>query len=211
MENEPHRPRSGNEANWKVWPGWNVILTILIALIICAKFISNGGYYVIPIALPLFFIVLFSRSINWFLVYIREKEFLKAIIESILSLIYCTMTIFVILCIYNFFHAGHYAPITGCRSNLKNIGIALAMYRTDNCGYYPTSLDKLTPKYLKTVPSCSEAHSSTYAYIYSSTHKQYTVYCKGKYHEKYVGENFPQYSSRYRLIQSKECLNYQLK
>jgi hypothetical protein len=41
-----------------------------------------------------------------------------------------------------------------CRSNLKNLGVALEMYSVDRGGKYPTTLGQLTPNYLKTVPRC---------------------------------------------------------
>lgn len=41
-----------------------------------------------------------------------------------------------------------------CQSNMKNIGTALECYRQDNNDLYPPTLTKLTPKYLKTIPTC---------------------------------------------------------
>lgn len=45
----------------------------------------------------------------------------------------------------------------------KNIAVALGMYAADNDGWYPIRLDKLTPAYLKTVPTCPYTNGS-YSY-----------------------------------------------
>ena len=44
--------------------------------------------------------------------------------------------------------------LTRCTSNLRVIGTALEMYSTDWSGRYPRELAKLTPNYLKTMPTC---------------------------------------------------------
>ena len=43
--------------------------------------------------------------------------------------------------------------LTGCKSNLKNIGFALEDYRKHHNGIYPDSLSKLTPIYLQAIPA----------------------------------------------------------
>ncbi len=56
--------------------------------------------------------------------------------------------------------------LTACKSNLKNIGIALEMYSTDWSGSYPKSMTQLTPNYLKTIPKCPKAEGDTYSGSY---------------------------------------------
>ena len=55
-----------------------------------------------------------------------------------------------------------------CRSNLKNIGTALEMYSADWSGRYPSNLNQLTPKYLKTIPECPAQGSDTYSLSYQT-------------------------------------------
>lgn len=55
-----------------------------------------------------------------------------------------------------------------CRGNLLELDTALETYAADNDGYYPTSLHRLTPKYLKTIPSCPGAERETYSADYAS-------------------------------------------
>jgi len=85
-----------------------------------------------------------------------------------------------------------------CQSNLKNIGTALEMYSTDNQGRYPSSLDKLTPNYLRSIPICPSARSSKVyfrSYSSSSSPDNYTFYCAGLNHKaSNVPKDFPQYT-----------------
>lgn len=103
----------------------------------------------------------------------------------------------------NFIRARSQGQTTACKSNLKNIGTALEMYSTDNSGHYPTQLSKLTPDYLKTIPTCPSAGHDTYSASYEShlLPDGYTVMCQGANHEKAgLGPNFPQYTSERGLL-----------
>ena len=66
------------------------------------------------------------------------------------------------LLVPNFIRCSCQGPLTACKSNLKNIGIALEMYSTDHSGKYPGSLSALVPEYLKQIPVCGAAGYSTY-------------------------------------------------
>lgn len=76
------------------------------------------------------------------------------------------------------------SPVS-CRSNLKNIGTACEMYFTDN-NAYPTSLEQLTPMYLKTVPSCIPGEVNSYE-LRNVSSQNYEVYCVSPGH-KHLGE-----------------------
>lgn len=92
-------------------------------------------------------------------------------------------------------HMIHRGPdsATRCKSTVKNIGTALEMYSTDYDGSYPDSLAKLTPAYLKTIPSCAAAGAVTYQ---AALAEQYTVVCAGHHHRASgLPPNFPQYTS----------------
>ncbi|MCE7868973.1 hypothetical protein DYH09_01210 [bacterium CPR1] len=102
----------------------------------------------------------------------------------------------------------HQGQLTGCKSNLKNLAVALEMYSTDFQGHYPPTLSMLTPNYLKIIPNCPSAGADTYSASYQSTPgleadpDTFTLYCRGKNHEKAsVLENSPQYSSNQGLIE----------
>ena len=94
--------------------------------------------------------------------------------------------------------------LTACKSNLKNIGTALEMYASDNGGLYPRSIaDKLTPNYLKTIPTCPEARVDTYtsSYKVSKRLKDYTFFCSGLNHgSAAIITDFPQYNSNQGLV-----------
>jgi len=53
--------------------------------------------------------------------------------------------------------------LAGCVRNLKNLGTALEMYSTDASGRFPKSLARLTPSYVKAIPTCPAAGTDTYS------------------------------------------------
>jgi predicted Ser/Thr protein kinase len=96
----------------------------------------------------------------------------------------------------NFYRPPHYGgQLTACKSNLKNIGTAMEMYSSDNQGRYPPSIDRITPNYLKTLPTCPSAGKVTYRYIYTTKPDCYTAWCSGSYHTPTTGPNYPQYDA----------------
>lgn len=129
----------------------------------------------------------------------------------ILSIIICPIVIllipfYVIPNYMNFMRARVSGQSIQCQSNLKNIGTALEMYAHDNQGHYPPRLSHISPKYLKSIPTCSAAKKDTYSdsYQVSSDAETFTVYCRGHYHSEVGAKpNFPQYNSMYGLIMRK--------
>ena len=102
--------------------------------------------------------------------------------------------------------------LTGCKSNLKNIGTALEMYSTDYSGHYPRNLAMLTPNYLKTIPECPGVHGNSLGYFadfgpkagYNSRgyRDYYIVECNGEGHpDEGVTRNYPQYDAISGLIE----------
>ncbi|MCE1247476.1 MAG: type II secretion system GspH family protein [Firmicutes bacterium] len=96
----------------------------------------------------------------------------------------------------NFLRARAQGQYTQCQSNCKNIGTALEMYSTDNSGHYPTTgMSQLEGNYLKNIPTCASAGTSTvYTSSYSATTvpDSYTFYCAGTNHSAVgVGAGFP--------------------
>ncbi|MBI3924483.1 MAG: hypothetical protein HY319_02990 [Armatimonadetes bacterium] len=88
--------------------------------------------------------------------------------------------------------------LTACKSNLKNLGTALEMYSIDNGGLYPTTLDRLAPEYLKTVPTCPTAGMDTYSGSFRSAAGPdlYTIMCAGQNHTRSgVEGDYPQYNT----------------
>lgn len=87
---------------------------------------------------------------------------------------------------------------TECKSHLRTIGTALKLYAADNDRKYPPALDRLTPSYLKAIPTCDKSHEDTYSrsYSLSTTGDTYTVFCSGSSHKKITGfSDYPQYDS----------------
>lgn len=95
-------------------------------------------------------------------------------------------------------HCG--GQLTACKSNLKNTATSLEIYSTDNAGHYPkSSLNLLTPNYLKIIPQCPSAQKDTYSKSYTSDVEpdSYTIFCSGCHHHGSGIDvpNYPQYSS----------------
>lgn len=98
---------------------------------------------------------------------------------------------------------------TACKSNEKNIATGLEMYASDNAGYYPSELAKLTPSYLKTIPTCpaasKDSYMATYKFTAAKRDKQgnivegkdsYTFCCQGENHKAAeVPADLPAYNS----------------
>ena len=90
---------------------------------------------------------------------------------------------------------------TQCQGNQYNISTALELYATDFDDKYPRSLDHLTPKYLKVLPTCP-ASGSSYSYSTGDVgnnkdgewESYFLVTCPGSAHVS-VGSppNYPQY------------------
>ena len=120
-----------------------------------------------------------------------------------LMIVIAIIAILAAILVPNFIRARAQGQVTACKSNLKNIGTALEMYSTDNSGRFPTSLNTLTPNYLKTIPTCPSAGSAVYSSGFSaaSNPDAYTVVCNGTNHAG-VGQSagYPQYTSTQGLI-----------
>lgn len=93
-----------------------------------------------------------------------------------------------------------------CSTNLIEISLALEKYAKAHEGQYPESLKDLTPRYIKSIPTCPVAGYDTYSASYKKGlisarasgkevyRKIYTVYCKGNFHRNAVlGRNHPRF------------------
>lgn len=106
------------------------------------------------------------------------------------------------------------SPLSGCKSNLKNIGTALEMYSTDFGGQYPVSLEQLYPDYLKREPICPQAKHSTYRasfgpqapYNSGAYQDYYLVECTGENHADTLSPDFPKYNGIDGLIERRKDL-----
>lgn len=99
---------------------------------------------------------------------------------------------------------------SACKSNEKNIATGLEMYASDNAGYYPGDLSKLTSgNYLKTIPTCYAANRDTYSGTYKFTAAKrdakgmvvegkdtFSFFCQGENHKgAEVPADLPAYDS----------------
>ena len=89
------------------------------------------------------------------------------------------------------------------------------MYSTDWSGKYPSSLDTLTPNYLKTIPECPAAGSATYVMVTGKGvgynlgrdgrepfEDYYFIECGGEYHASVsLPKGYPQYDGIQGLIE----------
>ncbi len=91
----------------------------------------------------------------------------------------------------------HLEELRLCQLNLMNIGTALEMWATDHNGHYPESLSRLTPDYLRLMPTCPSARIDTYSQSYNVAKNPdlYTFYCQGHHHgNANLPKNQPYYS-----------------
>jgi hypothetical protein len=149
------------------------------------------------------FVVLHCAQIIWYVLRNRLQGSLAApIVLGLISLVFFAAPPLVLP--VSFLNARKSGQITACKSNLKNIGTALEMYSTDNYGRYPPALSKLTPNYLKMIPTCPSAGMNTYSagYRSASSPDAYTVFCGGRHHEAFgSAPDYPQYNSTQGLIE----------
>ncbi len=114
------------------------------------------------------------------------------------------LTLLIVAISPNFVRARAQGRMSGCPSNLKNIGIALEMYSTDNDGRYPERIQALTPNYLKTLPTCPAADRDTYSASYQTGPEApgnderyldfYRIACQGENHRATRGPgDYPAY------------------
>ncbi len=128
-----------------------------------------------------------------------------------LMIVIAIIAILAAILVPNFIRARAQGQLTACKSNLKNIGTAMEMYSTDWSGKYPSpianSKTKLTPNYLKTIPTCPAAGKDTYTFgtqfngspVYQD---YYYVDCAGSNHTAVsVTGNFPAYNGIQGLIE----------
>ena len=123
-----------------------------------------------------------------------------------LMIVIAIIAILAAILVPNFIRARAQGQLTACKSNVKNLATSLEMYSTDNAGHYPANnnVTLLTPNYLKIIPQCPSAQSSTYSSQYTSNTvpDAYTIGCSGQYHTAagVNSANYPQYSSYSGLL-----------
>ena len=88
-----------------------------------------------------------------------------------------------------------------CRINLKEIAAAVDLYALNSEKIPPSSLSKLTPTYLATIPTCPGARRDTYSTSYASSaeSRHYTLFCRGSHHRG-LRTDYPRYSSLQGLV-----------
>ena len=139
-------------------------------------------------------------------------------------LIICSLIVIFVLYVFvkNNIRSWSSGQYTQCLSNLKNMGVALEIYAEDNEGHYPVELSRVTPGYLRIIPTCAAAEKDTYSagYVsdYDSKEKKgrFSFYCCGDAHQwthndffglKFktrggvgIPANYPQYNLKDGLI-----------
>ncbi len=96
-----------------------------------------------------------------------------------------------IIIIPNFCQTNSEFEYKHCKSNLKNLALALEMYAADNDGLYPPSLNYLTKPlsdangYLQSIPKCLVRDTDTYSPSYKTTPERdrFRIYCSGSNHK----------------------------
>ena len=124
--------------------------------------------------------------------YSKQKAFTMIEIMTVMFIIAAIAA----LTIPHFRRSVQKAHLAACQSNLRNIASAVELYRNDT-EYYPDDLKKLTPDYLKNIPTCPAVDLDTYGpgYVVNDDKSAYTVSCKGNNHSSLgLGEDQPYFS-----------------
>lgn len=142
--------------------------------------------------------------------FMKKKKAGFTLIE--LMIVIAIIAILAAILVPNFLKARAQGQLTACKSNCKNIATALEMYSSDNGGRYPPQASfaalLTSGNYLKLIPTCPAAGSSTYTPNFSSTQTpdSFSFFCTGNNHAKaYTGfgtvsGGFPQYSAESGLL-----------
>lgn len=108
----------------------------------------------------------------------------------------------------NFLNSQGAAALTACKSNLKNIGVAMEMYSEKNSGHFPVTLASLTPNYLKTIPECRyqdqgyKLDGPDSPYNTAGFKDYFIVWCAGDAHKRDHGPpDYPKYDWVQGLIE----------
>jgi len=87
-----------------------------------------------------------------------------------LMIVIAIIAILAAIIVPNFVRSKQRANLTACEENERNLATALELYYADNDGSYPMKLQKLTPTYLKSIPTCPSGgardHSDHVVYHY---------------------------------------------
>ena len=102
---------------------------------------------------------------------------------------------------FDYIMARRQGQLTACKSNLKNIGTSLEIYRINNDGEYPKSLEQLTPETLVEIPVCPTDGAQAYQYAPSAEGEgSYLLTCVGHQHPT-LKANFPKYTSEMEILE----------
>ena len=120
-----------------------------------------------------------------------------------LMIVIAIIAILAAILIPNLIRARSRSQLTGCTTNLRNIGTALEMYNVDWSGRYPIDTGLLTPNYLKTIPICPAAGTDTYtgSYIFTVNPDDYEVFCTGDNHAGFAPTDYPKFNAVQGLIE----------
>ncbi len=91
-----------------------------------------------------------------------------------------------------------------CKKGLEKLAAGLMNYSNRHSGKYPNALLWLVPVYIDRIPLNPAAEQDTYSagYQLDDTKERYTIVSQGAYFTSLgINEGFPQYSSKYRLIE----------
>lgn len=120
-----------------------------------------------------------------------------------LMIVIAIIAILAAILIPNLVRARSRSQLTGCQTNLRNIGTALEMYNVDWSGRYPSATSFLTPNYMKSLPRCPVAGSDTYSgsYIFTVNPDDYEVFCVGDNHAGFAPTDYPKFNAVQGLVE----------
>lgn len=125
----------------------------------------------LTVSVILFFILLYNLI---FYFNLEKDGFIRKIPPIAKKLIYVLVVIVVVMLISSYREDRRIKEsYSVCRTNLRELSSALEIYANYNDAYYPDSLDKLVPKYIKSIPTCPDSGTDSYSHpSYMSSKKQ---------------------------------------
>lgn len=129
------------------------------------------------------------------MIQIKKKSTGFTLVE--LMIVIAIIAILASILVPNLVRAKSRSQLTGCQSNLRNLGNALEMYNVDYTGRYPQAFSLLTPNYIKTIPECPAAGSDTYtaSYVVTTVPDSFEIYCSGNNHGGFSPPDYPKFDS----------------
>lgn len=94
--------------------------------------------------------------------------------------------------------------LNACKSNLKNLAIALEMWATDHDGKYPDKIEALSPDYLIRIPTCPASTGAPYTFKEMDQPTGYELECTGDHSAAGYAPGYPAIDGLHGLLDNEQ-------